>query len=92
MLLDAIADRMLPRRSWRDGATRSWRRSLAKTITWRLFATFDTFIITGLVTGSLRWAGSIVSIEILTKSALYLVHERAWAWSGWGAPPSRRCG
>jgi uncharacterized membrane protein len=91
MLLDAVADCMVPRRSSRDEATRSRRRSLAKTLTWRLFATFDIFI-TGLVTGSLRWAGSIVSIEIPTKSALYLVHERASASSGWGASPSRRCG
>ena len=92
MFLGEIAARMNAGRRPPAAATLTWRRSLAKTVTWRLFATLDTFIITGLVTGSLGWAGSIVSIEILTKSALYLVHERAWAWSGWGASPSRRCG
>jgi uncharacterized membrane protein len=89
MLLDLVVDRMIVRRARHDGPARSWRRSLVKTVTWRLFATFDTFVISGLVTGNLRWAGSIVSIEILTKTTLYFVHERAWAWSGWGVRPAR---
>jgi uncharacterized membrane protein len=64
--------------------TRSWRRSLAKTLSWRLFATVDTFIISYLVTGSFMWAGSIISIEMMTKMALYYFHERAWGYARWG--------
>ena len=54
------------------------KRSLVKAISWRVFATADTFIITFLVTGTLKWALSISFIEVLTKLALYYFHERAW--------------
>ena len=57
----------------------SWPRSLAKTLTWRLFATLDTFLISILVTKNLKLAGSIIGIEVLTKMIWYLMHERAWA-------------
>jgi uncharacterized membrane protein len=70
-------------------ATRSWRRSLAKTLTWRLFATADTFAISLLITGNLRWAGSIVGIEFLTKMGWYFLHERAWAYARAGVVPAR---
>jgi len=59
-------------------STRSWQRSVAKTLSWRLFATLDSFAISLLVTNNWKWAGSIVGIEALTKSSWYLVHERAW--------------
>ena len=58
--------------------TRSWPRSVAKTLTWRLFATLDSFVIAVLVTHNLKWAGSIVGIEALTKAIWYFLHERAW--------------
>jgi len=31
---------------------------------WRVIAMIDTFVISYLITGSLVWAGSIVSIEV----------------------------
>jgi uncharacterized membrane protein len=62
-------------------ATRSWQRSLAKTLTWRFFAMLDTFLITFLITGKLAWASSIVGMELCTKMALYFAHERLWARS-----------
>ena len=72
---------------------RSRWRSLAKSVTWRLFATLDTFVVSVLVTGSPKWAGSIVSVELITKMTLYFVHERVWARAsiGLGAalPPDR---
>lgn len=61
------------------------RRALAKTVTWRVTATIDTFLISLLITGSLSWAGSIAGLEVLTKMALYYAHERAWSRFGWGA-------
>ncbi|HUK58109.1 MAG TPA: DUF2061 domain-containing protein [Stellaceae bacterium] len=51
---------------------------MAKTLSWRLFATLDSFIISLLVTNSWKWASSIVGIEALTKTSWYFVHERAW--------------
>lgn len=59
-------------------------RSFAKTVSWRMFASIDTFILSYLITGRLLWAGSIASAEVLTKIALYYVHERAWAHVKWG--------
>ena len=59
-------------------------RSLLKTITWRTIAAADTFLIGWLITGSLTFAGSIASVEVLTKMGLYYMHERAWARVDWG--------
>jgi len=59
-------------------------RSLAKTLTWRVAATTDTFILSFLVTGSFVWASSIASLEVLTKMGLYYLHERVWAHINWG--------
>ena len=60
------------------------RRSLAKTVSWRVTATIDTFIISFFVTGSFTWASSIAGLEVLTKMGLYYLHERAWARVQWG--------
>jgi len=67
-----------------DGPRMSRRRSLAKTLTWRVTATTDTFLISLLITGSFAWATSIASIEVLTKMFPYYGHERVWARLGWG--------
>lgn len=67
-----------------DGPRTTRRRSLAKTLTWRVTATTDTFLISLLITGSFAWASSIASIEVLTKMFLYYGHERVWARMGWG--------
>ena len=60
------------------------RRSIAKAVSWRLFASMDTFVLAFLVTGRLSWGASIASAEVVTKLALYYVHERAWAQVAWG--------
>jgi uncharacterized membrane protein len=36
-------------------------------------------VISLLVTGKFGLAGTIASVEVLTKIALYYFHERAWA-------------
>ena len=60
------------------------RRSLAKTLSWRILASLDTFILSYVITGSPVWGVSIAGGEVLTKIALYYGHERAWAHVGWG--------
>ena len=60
------------------------KRSLIKTITWRVIATLDTFFISWFITGKLVFAGAIASLEILTKMFLYFLHERGWAKIKWG--------
>ena len=56
----------------------SKKRSFFKTLTWRVLATTDTFVLSFFVTGNLAFAGSIASIEVLTKLVLYYWHERTW--------------
>jgi len=56
----------------------SRKRHLAKTLTWRVLATTDTFLIAWLITGQIDWAAGIASIEVATKMLLYYWHERAW--------------
>ena len=59
-------------------------RSIIKALSWRLTGTIDTFIVSFFVTGELLIAGSIASIEILTKIVLFWVHERVWNNVKWG--------
>jgi uncharacterized membrane protein len=56
----------------------SHSRSFAKAVSWRILGTIDTFVITLLVTGSIKWAGSIASVESVSKILLFYLHERAW--------------
>ena len=60
------------------------KRSVVKTITWRVLATTDTFLIAWFVTGHWDWAGAIAGIEVMTKMGLYYLHERAWSKINWG--------
>jgi uncharacterized membrane protein len=53
-------------------------KSFAKSISWRVVGTLDTMVISFFVTGQLVMAVSIGSIEVVTKIALYYLHERAW--------------
>ena len=59
-------------------------RSLSKAVSWRVVGSLDTFLLTMLVTGKLRYAVSIAGVEALTKIALYYLHERAWRKVSWG--------
>jgi uncharacterized membrane protein len=67
-------------------------RSFIKAVSWRTVGTIDTFIISFFVTGKVSIAGSIASIEVVTKILIYYLHERAWAMIPWGVdkPRSRR--
>ena len=56
----------------------SYKRHIAKTITWRIIGTLDTMIIAWVITGSLEWGLAIGGIEVFTKIILYFLHERAW--------------
>jgi len=51
---------------------------LAKTITWRIVGTLDTFLLSWLITGSIKLGAAIGAVEIITKMVLYYLHERAW--------------
>lgn len=51
---------------------------LIKTISWRVFATSATFIISDAVLDSYEGAFWIVMLELITKFVLYYFHERLW--------------
>ena len=62
----------------------SKKRSFTKALSWRFFASLDTFLISYIITGKLSWAGSITLLEIITKTVLYYLHERGWNKINWG--------
>ena len=56
----------------------SYKRHALKTITWRIVGTLDTFLLSWLITGSLKLGATIGAVEIITKMVLYYFHERVW--------------
>lgn len=59
-------------------------RSIAKAVSWRVTGSIDTFVLSWIITGSVTFAGSIASVEMVTKIVLYYFHERAWHIVPWG--------
>jgi uncharacterized membrane protein len=59
-------------------------RSIVKSVSWRILGTIDTILISWIVTGEIKTAFSIGTIELLTKMALYFFHERVWNTIKWG--------
>ena len=62
----------------------SGQRSLAKAVSWRITGTADTFVISWVITGHLMMVTGIAVTEIVTKIALYWLHERVWNRITWG--------
>jgi len=56
----------------------SYKRHIAKTITWRILGTIDTILLSWVITGSWTIGLSIGGIEMITKMILYFLHERVW--------------
>jgi uncharacterized membrane protein len=56
----------------------SYKRHIAKTISWRIIGTLDTMILSAIITGSWELGLAIGGVEVFTKMALYFVHERVW--------------
>lgn len=68
----------------KDRGTERPKRSIAKSVSWRIIGTLDTIIISWIVTGTLTLAFSIGLVELVTKMVLYFFHERIWNSIGWG--------
>lgn len=68
----------------KDKTSESPKRSIAKSISWRVIGTLDTIIISWIVTGTLTMAFSIGLVELVTKMLLYFFHERLWNSISWG--------
>jgi len=67
-----------------EGVADNVKRSLLKTISWRIIGTLDTILISWAITGALSLAFSIGFVELVTKMVLYFFHERAWNKINWG--------
>ena len=60
------------------------KRSLLKTISWRVIGTLDTVVIAYLITDRVNEALTIGGIELISKMILYFFHERTWNALRWG--------
>ena len=67
-----------------DASEEKIKRSIAKTVSWRVIGTLDTILISWLITGTIALAVSIGAIELVSKMGLYFFHERAWNKIKWG--------
>ena len=68
----------------------SYKRHIAKTISWRVIGTIDTIVLTGVITGSWTTGLAIGGVEVITKMVLYFFHERAWyKFSNFGVHPKK---
>lgn len=56
----------------------SYKRHLAKTITWRAVGTLDTIVLSWVITGNPFTGLKIGFTEVITKMVLYYLHERVW--------------
>ena len=68
-------------------------KSIIKAITWRIVGSIDTFLLSFFIIkfidpqathSAAKTAGSIASVEVVSKILLYYLHERAWEQLRWG--------
>ncbi len=56
----------------------SYKRHIAKSITWRIVGTIDTIILSWIITGDPMLGMQIGGVEFFAKMLLYYIHERVW--------------
>ncbi len=66
----------------------SWKKSLLKTLSWRVIATLITMSVVYVLTGEALLSFGIGTMDMLLKIVFYYLHERAWTRVQWGAQPS----
>ncbi|MDB3862223.1 DUF2061 domain-containing protein [Flavobacteriaceae bacterium] len=54
------------------------KRHIAKSISWRIIGTIDTFLLSYVLTGSISFGLSISGVDFFIKLLLYYFHERIW--------------
>jgi uncharacterized membrane protein len=63
------------------------RRSLIKTISWRVTGSTATFLISYAILGNIAVSGTIALIQLTFNTLLYFIHERVWNRIKWGQHP-----
>ena len=79
-----IAANKVAKKETNSQSSESNKRSLVKSVSWRIIGTIDTILISWYITGTLTLAFSIGLIELFTKMVLFFFHERAWNRIKWG--------
>ncbi len=60
------------------------RRTIVKTVSWRIIATIITVMIVFFFTGKIILSIGIGFVEVTTKMFFYYMHERVWDRVYWG--------
>ena len=60
----------------------STKKSIYKTISWHMLHICMVGLVAFIVTGSVKLAGLLASIEFIWESFMYFMHERIWAKFG----------
>lgn len=60
------------------------KRSIVKSISWRVIATITTMVLVFIFTGSFALSLSIGFFEVVAKMVIYYFHERTWNKFKWG--------
>jgi uncharacterized membrane protein len=60
------------------------KRSLIKTISWRITGSTATFLISYAILGDVSVSGIIAAIQLTFNTILYFIHERVWNKIKWG--------
>lgn len=61
----------------------STKRSVAKTISWRVLILVTDFSLAFLITGQAEIASGFALIKFVLGFVLYFAHERAWNFVSW---------
>ena len=59
------------------------KRTIVKTMTWRVTASLTTFLIAWILTGDLLIGATIGGIETIAKIFLYYFYDRIWNKISW---------
>ena len=57
------------------------KRHIAKSISWRIVGTIDTFLLSYILTDNMYFGLSISGVDFFSKLVLYYFHERIWFFS-----------
>lgn len=70
--------------------TETYKRTVAKIITWRVLLTCVNFTYTYVVTGDWKAGLAVAGLAAIFNSFIYYLHERGWNLIKWGRDDRRK--
>lgn len=64
--------------------TETYKRTIAKIVSWRIILTCVNFTYTYVVTGSWQAGLAVAGLAAIFNSFIYFLHERGWNKIKWG--------